>query len=94
MFEKFRQWLNELNMTPCPQCGCKDDNWVVRDTSGGFVCEADIVCDRCATSVHYWAYGSIMYPETYTGLISYKIALFKDRVKPVYCKLIGRKYYL
>lgn len=75
MLNKLREWLHELNMIPC-DCGCKNDHWNVKHRISGFVCEAEIVCDKCGKVVNYWAYGSTQYPETYTKLILEKLGDF------------------
>lgn len=77
MLNKFLEWLHGLNMIPC-ECGCRDDHWNVKDTISGFVCEAEIVCDKCGKVVNYWAYGNTQYPETYTKLISEKLKRLED----------------
>lgn len=77
MLNKLCEWLHELNMIPC-KCGCKDDHWIVKDTISGHVCEAEIICDKCGKVVNYWAYGSTEFPETYTKLISERLAKFAD----------------
>lgn len=72
-------WFRSLNYIKC-ECGCRSQvsvNEILLDTYGP-ICEYELRCTNCGKTVNYWAYGYLLYPETYTDLIVYKWHNFKS----------------
>jgi hypothetical protein len=67
LVKKFRAW----NIRPCPNCGCRETDEIVKDMIDYHVCETEIICANCKHTVNYWAYGNYEEPVTRTEYIKY-----------------------
>jgi len=74
---------------PCFKCGCTDTDSITKDTINYMASEVEIVCRNCRHPVNYWAYGTLMEPETFSELLRckrYPVWLrFQIFIKGVYC---------
>ncbi len=58
---------------PCFKCGCTETDSITKDTINRMACEIEIVCRKCGNPVNYWAYGTLMEPDTFRQLLQCKM---------------------
>lgn len=78
---RLKRWFHRWNQVLCHNCRSENTKHITRDMIDHIVSEYEIVCANCGTSLNYWAYGNLEFPETKTGRIHMRIGEFRNGIR-------------